>query len=134
VPILFENEDEQFISEPVRGHTYHVLNSEDSYAKLYAFLNGQAGVTPGELGLLMTLAHINHDLPQAIVASCESTATVPAHGTPQFQDCTSLNPTAWDNAELLWHLRRTPPLSAVFMDSLDGLTTVTNKALLVPVP
>jgi hypothetical protein len=53
VPILFENEDEQFISEPVRGHTYHVLNSEESYAKLYAFLNGQAGVTPGELGLLI---------------------------------------------------------------------------------
>ena len=55
MPILFDNEDQQFISEPVRGHTYHVLNSEDSYAKLYAFLNGQAGATPGELGLLMTL-------------------------------------------------------------------------------
>jgi hypothetical protein len=121
-------------------------------------------------------AHINHDLPQAIVATCESTATVPTHGTPQFQDYTSLNPsldgiietakrtlhvrllgdalpaashledliaawgvsvareTAWDNAELLWHLRQTPPLSSVFMDTLDGLTTVTNKALLVPVP
>jgi len=31
-------------------------------------------------------------------------------------------------------LRQTPPLSSVFMDALDGLTTVTNKALLVPVP
>jgi len=56
VPILFDHEDEQFIPEPVRGHTYQVLNSEDSYAKLYAFLSGQAGVTPGELGSLMTLA------------------------------------------------------------------------------
>ena len=55
MPILFDNEDEQFISEPVRGQAYHVLNSEESYAKLYAFLNGEAGVTPGELGLLMTL-------------------------------------------------------------------------------
>ena len=42
--------------------------------------------------------------------------------------------TAWNNAELLWHLRDAPPLSATFMDSLDGLTTVAGKALLVPVP
>ena len=56
MPILFDHENEQFIPEPVRGHTYHVLYSEDSYAKLYAFLSGQAGVTPGELGSLMTLA------------------------------------------------------------------------------
>jgi hypothetical protein len=136
----------------------------------------QASVARIQFALAGINAHINHDLPQAIVATCESTATVPAHRTPQFQDYTSLNPsldgiietakrtlhvrllgdalpaashledliaawgvsaareTAWDNAELLWHLRRTPPLSAVFMDSLDGLTTVTNKALLVPVP
>jgi hypothetical protein len=136
----------------------------------------QASVARIQFALAGINAHINHDLPQAIVATCESTATVPTHGTPQFQDYTSLNPsldgiietakrtlhvrllgdalpaashledliaawgvsvareTAWDNAELLWHLRQTPPLSSVFMDTLDGLTTVTNKALLVPVP
>ena len=121
-------------------------------------------------------AHINHDLPEAIVATCDSTATIPSHGRPQFQDYTSLNPTldgiiesakrtlhvrllgdalppvshledliaawsvsagretAWNNAELLWHLRQTPTLSSKFMDALDGITTVTNKAFLVPVP
>lgn len=121
-------------------------------------------------------AHINHDLPEAIVATCESTATIPSSGTPQFQDYTSLNPTldgiiesakrtlhvrllgdalppvshledliaawsvsagretAWNNAELLWHLRQTPTLSSTFMDTLDSITTVTNKAFLVPVP
>jgi hypothetical protein len=31
-----------------------LLNSEDSYAGLYAFLTGQAGVRPGELGSLKT--------------------------------------------------------------------------------
>ena len=41
---------------------------------------------------------------------------------------------AWRNAELLWHLQETPPLAAGLMDTLDGLTTVVGKALLVPVP
>ena len=121
-------------------------------------------------------AHINHDLAEAIVATCKSTATVPSHEASQFQDYTSLNTTldgiiesakqtlhvrllgnalppashledliaawgvsaaresAWNNAEVLWYLRQAEPLSAAFMHTLDGLTTVTNKALLVPVP
>jgi hypothetical protein len=119
-------------------------------------------------------AHINHDLLEAIVAICESTANVQTrHAT--IPGYTSLNSTpdditefakrtlhvrllgdalpaashledliaawgvsaaqeaAWDNAELPWHLRQTPPLSSAFTDALDGLTTVINKALLVPV-
>ena len=121
-------------------------------------------------------AHINHDLPAAIVATCQATATVPERSAPQFADYTSLNSTfdsliesakhtlhvrllgqalppashledliaawgvsgaretAWSNAEILWRLRREPPLDSTLMDTLDGLTTVTNKALLIPVP
>jgi hypothetical protein len=121
-------------------------------------------------------AHINHDLPQAIVATCQVTGTTPQQGGSQYNDYTALNTTldnliesakqtlhvrllgdalppvsqledtiaawsvsaareaAWRNAELLWHLRATPPLSSAFMDTLDGLTTVAGKALLVPVP
>jgi hypothetical protein len=56
VPVLFEPEDERFIPEPVSGHTHYLLNSEDNYAKLYAFLTGQAGVVPRKLGPLKTLA------------------------------------------------------------------------------
>ena len=41
---------------------------------------------------------------------------------------------AWQNSELLWHLRSMPPLSSNFMNGLDGLTTVAGKTLLVPVP
>jgi hypothetical protein len=55
-PVVFASQDEQFIPEPVRGHTYYLLESEDNYAKLYGFLTGQAGVRPGELGSLTTLA------------------------------------------------------------------------------
>jgi hypothetical protein len=38
------------------GHTRYLLNSEDNYDKLYAFLTGQAGVVPRKLGPLRTLA------------------------------------------------------------------------------
>jgi hypothetical protein len=55
-PVFFASQDEQFIPEPLRGHTQYLLNSEENYTKLYAFLTGQAGVTPSELGSLKTLA------------------------------------------------------------------------------
>jgi hypothetical protein len=121
-------------------------------------------------------AHINHDLPEAIVATCQVTGTVPEDGSTQYNDYTALNTSldglielaktelhvrllgdplppvthledliaawsvsaareaAWQNSELLWHLRDVPPLSSGFMDTLDGLTTVAGKALLVPAP
>jgi hypothetical protein len=36
-------------------------------------------------------AHINHDLPAAIVTTCERRDTPPRHGTPQYEDYTSVN-------------------------------------------
>jgi len=136
-------------------------------------------------------AHINHDLPIAIVATCQIAAVNssqggPQHGTTQYNDYTTLNTTldnliqqakqtlnvrlpgdalpessqlentiaawsvsaareaAWNNAELLWHLRAetgltaagltAAGLTAAFLDTLDGLTSVVGKALLVPIP
>jgi hypothetical protein len=121
-------------------------------------------------------AHINHDLPEAIVATCQLTATIPQHASAHYNDYTALNITldglieaakrtlhvrllgdplppvshlentiaawsvsaareaAWDNSELLWHLRDLPLLSANLMNTLDGLTTVVGKVLLAPVP
>ena len=38
-------------------------------------------------------AHINHDLPQAIVSNCQATGTTPQHGSAQYNDYTSLNST-----------------------------------------
>ena len=38
-------------------------------------------------------AHINHDLPEAIVATCAATGTVPQHGGTQYSDYTGLNTT-----------------------------------------
>jgi hypothetical protein len=120
-------------------------------------------------------AHINHDLPEALVATCKVTGIEPEHGSAEYADYTALNSTlddlidlakktlhvrllgdalppasrledtlaafsvsaareaAWQNAELLWHLRNQPALADNFMTTLDGLTTLANKALLVPV-
>ena len=115
-------------------------------------------------------AHINHDLPEAIVA------TTPDYAGPDYSDYTALNSTldtlidsakqtlhvrlpgdalppvshlddtiaawsvtaaresAWRNAELLWNTRALPTVSGAFLDTLDGLTAVVSKTLLVPVP
>ena len=121
-------------------------------------------------------AHINHDLPQAVVGTCQATGIAPEHGTPQYNDFTALNATldsliqtarqtlnvhlpgdtlppvtsledtlaawsvsaaresAWNNAQVLWHIGDAPLVSAPFLDTLDGLTAVASKTLLVPVP
>ena len=121
-------------------------------------------------------AHINHDLPQAVLDICQTTAVPPQHGTAPYDDFTALNTTldslieaaktaldvrllgdalpaasrledtlaawsladareaAWNNAELLWHLADAPLAASALLDSLDGLTTVASKTILVPVP
>jgi uncharacterized protein DUF5995 len=38
-------------------------------------------------------AHINHDLPMAIVNTCLATGTVPLHGSQEYQDYTATNTT-----------------------------------------
>jgi hypothetical protein len=121
-------------------------------------------------------AHINHDLPLAVLDISRVTQIAPQHATPQYNDFTALDTTleslidqakrelhvrlsgdslpevstledtlaawsltaareaAWNNAELLWHLEDAPPLAASFLETLDGLTALAGKTLLVPVP
>jgi hypothetical protein len=40
---------------------------------------------------------------------------------------------AWNNAEVLWGLRGVPGLAARTLGTIDGMTAVIGKALLVPV-
>jgi Family of unknown function (DUF5995) len=138
-------------------------------------LRNQTALARIQFALAGMNAHINHDLPQAVVATCQSTGIAPAHGTPQYYDFTSLNATldslinqarqdldvrlagdalppvthlenvlaawsisaarevAWNNAEVLWHLRDVPPVSATFMASVDLTTDAAGKTLLIPV-
>jgi Family of unknown function (DUF5995) len=53
----------------------------------------QAEIARIQFALAGMNAHINHDLPLAIVATCKGWNTVPQHGTPQYNDYTSLNTT-----------------------------------------
>lgn len=63
-------------------------------------------------------AHINHDLPMAIVATSRTAGTAPNHGTPQYADYTGLNATLdslIDTAKQSLHVRLLgdplPPIS-----------------------
>ena len=62
-------------------------------------------------------SHINHDLPEAIIATANVTGVSPAKGTPQEQDYLSLNPTLEgqiDQAKADLHVRLLgDPLPAV---------------------
>jgi hypothetical protein len=41
---------------------------------------------------------------------------------------------AWVNAEMLWNVRRLPRLWSRYVETMDGITTLAGKTLLVPVP
>ena len=53
----------------------------------------RAAIARIQFALAGVNAHINHDLPMAIVATCKPAGTVPQHGTAQYQDYTALNST-----------------------------------------
>jgi hypothetical protein len=147
----------------------------DCWQSLFAQRN-QIALARIQFALAGINAHINHDLPIAIVAACGIESLAPQHSTAQYTDYTSLNTNldsliseakrtlnvrllgdalpgaaqlentiagwsvsaareaAWNNAELLWHLRGESGLTAAFLDTLDGLATVISKTLLVPIP
>jgi Family of unknown function (DUF5995) len=65
-------------------------------------------------------AHINHDLPEAIAATCQATGTTPDHGGTNYNDYTSLNSTLdgiIESAKTTLHVRllggALPPVSSV---------------------
>jgi Family of unknown function (DUF5995) len=77
----------------------------------------QAQIARIQFALAGINAHINHDLCEAIVATCQATGTVPRHGTPQYDDYTALNTTLdslIDAAKRTLHVRLLgDPLPAV---------------------
>ena len=139
-------------------------------------VRNQAPIARIQFALAGMNAHINHDLPQAVVDVCQATGIEPQHASTQYDDYTALNATldslieaakrnlhvrllgdalppvsrledtlaawsmssareaAWNNAELLEHLEDAPLVSGTFIETLDGLTAVASKTMLVPVP
>jgi hypothetical protein len=163
---LYFNALKNFLSNGALPDCWQTLFSQRNQVALARIQFALAGIN----------AHINHDLPEALVATCQLGNPAPAHGTTQYNDYTSLNSTldslieeakvtlhvrllgdalpaasqlentlaawsvsaareaAWNNAELLWYLRAEPLLSASFLDTLDGLTSVVSKGLLIQIP
>jgi hypothetical protein len=66
--------------------------SPGCWSAMFALRN-QTDIARIQFALAGMNSHINHDLPLAIIATCQSTNTVPQHGTAQYNDYTSLNPT-----------------------------------------
>jgi Family of unknown function (DUF5995) len=60
------------------------------WAAMFAVRN-QIDIARIQFALAGMNAHINHDLPLAIIATCNATGTVPQHASPQYQDYTGLN-------------------------------------------
>lgn len=56
-------------------------------------VRNQAPIARIQFAIAGMNAHINHDLPQAIVAVCQATNVSPQHGSPQYNDYTALNGT-----------------------------------------
>jgi len=56
-------------------------------------IRGQIEIARIQFAVAGMNAHINHDLPMAIVSTCQATNTIPQHGTPQYNDYTAVNPT-----------------------------------------
>ena len=163
---LYFNALKSFLSNAALPDCWQALFSQRNQVALARIQFALAGIN----------AHINHDLPMAVVATCQVGNPSPQHNTTQYTDYTALNSTldslieeakqtlhvrllgdalpaasqlenalaawsvraareaSWNNAELLWHLRAEPLLSASFLDTLDGLTSVVSKGLLVPAP
>jgi hypothetical protein len=163
---LYFNALKNFLSNAALPYCWGILFAQRSQTALTRIQFALAGIN----------AHINHDLPSALLSTCQIEALAPQQGTTQYTDYTSLNSTldslidsakqtlnvrllgdslpdvsqlentiaawsvsaareaAWNNAELLWHLRPEAGLTAAFLDTLDGLTSVVSKTLLVPIP
>jgi hypothetical protein len=54
-------------------------------------VRGNTSIARIQFALAGVNAHINHDLPEAILATCIVKNTVPQHGTAQYNDYTAVN-------------------------------------------
>jgi hypothetical protein len=69
---------------------------------------GQDAIARIQFALAGINAHINRDLAEAIVATCQVTGTTPDHGGPHYNDYTALNSTLdalIESAELMLNVR-----------------------------
>ncbi len=106
-----------------------------------------AGIEPIQFALAGMNAHINHDLPVAVVSTCAALGTAPDEGShlADFQNrhlcavadlvanwsINSARDLAWNNCLLLWALRDDPVARGLFLTSLAASTAIAGRLLLV---
>jgi hypothetical protein len=135
----------------------------------------RAGIAPIQFALAGMNAHINYDLPRAVVMACAERGVTPTEGTPQHRDFERVNAllekvegevkdflatglvgqvdqklgrvddviaiwkirkareTAWNNAEVFWHLRNADLPHKLFDRNLANLVELSSRGLLLPV-
>ena len=104
------------------------------------------GIESIQFALAGMNAHINHDLPVAMVSTCATLATSPDAGQhfadyqkvdqlldAAEQSINSARDLAWNNARLLWAVREDPLARGLFLDSLAASTALASRMLLVAV-
>jgi hypothetical protein len=120
----------------------------------------RAGIAPIQFALAGMNAHINRDLPLALVTTCRARDVTPVRGCPQYDDFRHVDDlleeveevakrelddvlamwkvrkareTAWVNAETLWSLRDLPLVAGRYALALDRTVGFAGRGLLVPV-
>jgi hypothetical protein len=83
VPTLFSSNEAKFIPRPLRGHTHYVLDTEDNYSELLAFLAGRAGVLPSPVGPMREISRVQVE-PLRFESSKEQGRSMgKLHGVPE---------------------------------------------------
>ncbi|MBV8220281.1 MAG: hypothetical protein JO325_17575 [Solirubrobacterales bacterium] len=88
---------------------------------------------PIQFALAGMAAHINHDLPIAVVATSEELGLAPEK-TDEALAMWSLvgaRDVAWAHAKLLWDMRHAGPLREAYLDTLACTTELAARAMLV---
>ena len=81
--MLYFNALRSWLSGQATPECWRVLFTSRDHADIARIQFALAGIN----------AHINHDLPEAIVATCQATGTTPDHGGTNYNDYTVLNST-----------------------------------------
>ena len=75
----------------LRAHVLGPKRPPRAWAALFA-ARSREGIAPIQFALAGMNAHINRDLPLALVETCRARDVVPAHGSPQHADFRAIDP------------------------------------------
>jgi WD40 repeat protein len=98
VPVLFSPTEAKLIPRPLLSHTRYILDTEEKYSNLLAFLVGRGGVSPGSLGTMREISNVRveplrFEIPKAeggSMGKLNGVPELPPHYLPRLGDFTGL--------------------------------------------